>query len=383
MRLGIDGSNIRAGGGVTHLVELLRALEPHEHGIERVLVWGGRRLLAQLPERAWLQRTHEPLLDRPLPYRLLWQQTRLSALAQRGCDLLFVPGGTYTGPFTPFVTMSRNLLPFVPEERQRYGLSWTRLRLHLLERSQTASFQRASGVIFLTATARQVVEQRTGPLPGQVAIVPHGVADAFRRRPTPQLEFAAYSRRQPFRWLYVSEIDVYKHQWHVVEAVAQLRRQGVPVALELVGAAYPEALRRLQAVIMRVDPGGEFIQYRTYVPYAQLAGYYHQADGFVFASSCENMPNILVEAMAAGLPIACSTRPPMPEILGDAGEYFDPEQPEAIARALYCLMTDPTLRGWCATRAYERAKGYSWARCARETFVFLTEVAQSVPVECV
>lgn len=43
MILGIDASNIRAGGGVTHLVELLRAANPSVHGFEKVIVWGDRK----------------------------------------------------------------------------------------------------------------------------------------------------------------------------------------------------------------------------------------------------------------------------------------------------------------------------------------------------
>ena len=58
---------------------------------------------------------------------------------------------------------------------------------------------------------------------------------------------------------------------------------------------------------------------------AALPEHLREAELFVFASSCENLPNILIEGMAAGLPIACSRRPPMPEVLGDAGESFDPE----------------------------------------------------------
>ena len=53
---------------------------------------------------------------------------------------------------------------------------------------------------------------------------------------------------------------------------------------------------------------------------------YLDADLGLFASSCENMPNILLETMGAGLPIACSNRQPMPEILKNGGEYFDPEK---------------------------------------------------------
>lgn len=51
MRLGIDASNIRSGGGVVHLVELLNNLDPHSYGINNVIVWGGETLLSQLPKK--------------------------------------------------------------------------------------------------------------------------------------------------------------------------------------------------------------------------------------------------------------------------------------------------------------------------------------------
>ena len=95
----------------------------------------------------------------------------------------------------------------------------------------------------------------------------------------------------------------------------------------------------------------------------------------VFASSYENMPNILLEGMAAGLPIACSSLGPMPEVLGDAGVYFHPEDPDDIARALNELIDSPDLRAQLARAAFDRAQKYSWKRCANETFDFLAEIA--------
>ena len=57
---------------------------------------------------------------------------------------------------------------------------------------------------------------------------------------------------------------------------------------------------------------------------------YMSSDAFVFASSCENLPNILIEAMASGMPIICSSLGPMPEVLGEQGLYFDPFEPETL-----------------------------------------------------
>jgi len=217
----------------------------------------------------------------------------------------------------------------------------------------------------------------TGQLAARPAVIPHGINERFFCRPRPPRPLARACEASPFRIVYVSIVDVYKHQWHVAEAVARLRTQGLPVEIEFVGPAYPPARRRLEAAMRRLDPAGAFIRYRGFLPYSHLPEVYRQADVFVFASSCENLPNILLESMAAGLPIACSNRGPMREVLGEAGVYFDPEDPESIAKAIRELIESPNLRTEKAQMAYERAQRYSWGRCADETFSFLAAVARA------
>jgi glycosyltransferase involved in cell wall biosynthesis len=88
------------------------------------------------------------------------------------------------------------------------------------------------------------------------------------------------------------------------------------------------------------------------------------------------MPNILIESMAAGLPIACSNRGPMPEVLRDAGVYFDPEKPESIADAVRSLAANAKLRAEKAAAAARIAMQYEWSICAHDTFDFLVKVAR-------
>jgi glycosyltransferase involved in cell wall biosynthesis len=376
MRLGIDASNIRAGGGVTHLVELLGAADPDSHGIDGVLVWGNRQTLAQLPTQPWLTVVHEPLLDRSFPLRLFWQATQLSQLAQNSCDILFVPGGSHFGSFRPLVTMSRNLLPFDRHERQKFGWSWINLRLSLLRLSQGYTFRRADGLIFLTKYACSAVMTQIKKNRGPLIIIPHGINRRFCLAPRPQKHIKDYAEDNPFRLLYVSDITVYKNQGQVAEGVARLKQAGLPIRLDLAGPAYPPALRHFHNITRRLDPEEKFIRYHGPVPYEELPNFYHRADMFVFASSCETISNTLLEAMASGLPIACSNRGPMPEVLGDAGVYFDPEKPDEIANALERLILGPALRAPLAQAAYERAQTYSWERCAHDTFAFLAQVAR-------
>jgi glycosyltransferase involved in cell wall biosynthesis len=374
--IGIDGTNLRQGGGITHLVELLRAAKPQEHGISRVLVWSNASTLAALEDRPWLVKVNPPDLDQGLLHRTLWQKFKLSNLAREaGCDLLFVPGGNYAGSFKPIVTMSRNMLPFEMQELSRYGWSLKKLRLLLLRQSQSRSFHHADGVIFLTQYANNGVLAITGPLPSLTRVIPHGLNDRFQMSPRAQREIAAYSVDHPYRLIYVSIVDQYKHQWHVVEAVAALRRAGLPVTLDLIGPSYAPALERLKTCLDQWDPQRNWVNYRGAIPYQELHLKYAQADLGIFASSCENMPNILLETMASGLPVACSNRGPMPEVLGDAGVYFDSEQPQEIERALRKMIESPVLRGEMAKASYERSLQFTWERCATETFAFLAQTA--------
>ncbi len=375
MILGIDASNLRSGGGVTHLVEFLRAAAPLVHGFERVIVWGCGATLAKIEEKDWLRKVHDTLLDGGLPQRVFWQRFRLRKLAERArCDLLLVPGGSDGSGFKPMVTMSRNLLPFEWREMRRYGLSWLILKVALLRFTQAVTFRRANAVIFLTQYARNTVIQVVGTLPGATSTISHGVDPRFSCAPRPQRKPEEFNESNPCRVLYVSIVDAYKHQWHVAEAVGQLRSTGFSVTLDLVGPAYAPAMRRLNETLQSVDPEARFIRYRGPIPHEELHRLYSAADINVFASSCENMPNILLEGMASGLPIACSDCGPMPEILGDAGVYFDPEKPDEIVQAIRKLIESSELRLEKAQAAFERAQQFSWERCADETLGFLAEV---------
>jgi glycosyltransferase involved in cell wall biosynthesis len=182
---------------------------------------------------------------------------------------------------------------------------------------------------------------------------------------------------QPLRALYVSIVDVYKHQGNVARAVHALRAAGLPIAIDFVGPAYAPALAPFQATLRELDPEARGLRYAGSVPFEKLHELHRDADVFVFASSCENMPNVLLEGMAAGLPIACSNRGPMPEVLGEVGVLFDPERPEEIAAALRRLAEDTALRRRLAQAASERARQFSWERCARETLAFIAKCAGS------
>jgi len=380
MHLAIDASNIRQGGGVTHLSQLLSAAEPGDAGIHQITVWACAATLAQLPDQPWLTKLSPAWTEAGLFRRLLGQQLLLGQeMARRGCDALFSPGGTVPVRVqVPVVTMSQNMLPFEPEEAIRFGRwSWMRLKMWLLRQSQGRSFKKADGLIFLTEYARKGVSRWLGRSAGLQALVPHGIEPRFAADPKPQRHAQDYSFDQPFTFLYVSILMPYKHQIEVATAASVLRKAGSPVRVKFVGADWGRYGQQFRETLRQLDPKEEFLIWPGSMPFSALHREYQDADAFIFASSCENLPNILIEAMTAGLSIACSKSGPMPEVLGTAGVYFDPVQTQDIAEAMRTLVNSADLRGHLADKAKELSRAYSWQRCAKDTFEFIAAVAAS------
>jgi len=376
--IGIDATNIRIGGGITHLHELLNALDPESMGVDKIIIWGGQQVLSTLPIAPWLEKVNPASLNRGLLYRVAWQIFSLSkAVKQSSCNVLLVPGGSYVGSFHPVVTISQSLIPFEWSAISKNGISLRALKFMVLRLTQSIGFKHSEGVIFLTQYAKHAVLKVTGPLRGLAVVIAHGIHPHFECRPKTQLPITQYSQSSPFHLLYVSTVDIYKHQPEVVLAVQQLRRKGYPLVLTLIGPSEPRALRALDETRGFLAQPQEWLHYLGAVPYKDLMAQYQKADLGIFASSCETFGMIVLEKMMAGLPIACSKESSMHEILGDAGLYFDPSQPTAIARVVEEYLLSPALREQKSALAHTLAQKYSWQECARRTISFLREVTKA------
>jgi glycosyltransferase involved in cell wall biosynthesis len=375
LHVAIDASRNRSGGAKAHLLGILSAGDPRQYGIAVVHVWSYDNLLRELPDVPWIIKHCPPELNQSLLKQLWWQYRKLpSELVSAGCDVLLSTDAGTVCRFTPSVVMSRDMLSFEGKEMQRYPLlSFSRLRLFLLKHMQVSSLRCATGAIFLTQYASSVIQRFTGKLQF-VQVIPHGIGERFRQ----QTESGLWRDPvQSIKCVYVSNADLYKHQWHVVHAIASLRKAGHPVLLKLVGGGAGRAKVLLENSINQVDPERHFIEVLDAVPHNEIPSHLAKADIFIFASSCENMPNTLVEAMAGGLPISCSDRGPMPEILQDAGTYFNPEDPASIAQAVEQLILEGSFRKSVAEKAKVLSNQYSWERCARETWIFLAKTREN------
>ncbi|MDB4476559.1 glycosyltransferase, partial [bacterium] len=74
-----------------------------------------------------------------------------------------------------------------------------------------------------------------------------------------------------------------------------------------------------------------------------------------------------LEAMRYGCPVVVSNSSSVPEVVGDAGQYFDPASTESIAAAVEAVVFDTEFKRRLIAKGYERIKQFTWDRCACET----------------
>jgi N-acetyl sugar amidotransferase len=370
--VGIDASRNRSGGAKAHLVGILKDGNPLKNGIYRVHLWSYKSLLDAVPDFPWLIKHNPPALEKSIFHQAFWQYNSLPKEASAaGCDIMLNTDAGTVGDFHPSVVMSRDMLSYEKGEMKRFGISKARLRLLILKYVQTRSIKNADGVIFLTKYAAKTIQQFTGKIKS-FAIVPHGVSKAFRQ--TTLGGNWSEENGKEIQCLYISNASMYKHQWHVIRAIGALKKKGYNVSLILAGGGKGKAQKLVDQEMNYTDPERKFVKQIGFVKHNEIPDLLASCDLFIFASSCENMPNTLIEGMASGLPIACSNRGPMPEVLEDGGIYFDPENSASIAEAIEKIITDKELRITNAKRAKQLSEKYLWESCADATFAYLYQV---------
>ncbi|WP_082872409.1 MULTISPECIES: glycosyltransferase [unclassified Alcanivorax] len=373
--VGIDASNITGGGGLKHLVEILKNASPEESGIGRVVVWGIPGVLPYLPERPWLELVPIEWFDKSVFHRQVWRRVFLPKEVDRICDVLFVPGGISLAVNVPDVVMSQNMQPFLPSERRSAGLGKARLRVELLRFLQGWSFQKASARLFLTNYAAETIGQQFPFADVNNEIIPHGIDPDF---------FCSYTDRKSWnsndiKICYVSTLNTYKHQIEVIDAISLLAEKYPSLNLFLFGSEASRYGEKVRKKIASTNDafGREVVSYLGKVSFESLPEVYRSSDIVVFASSCENLPNILLESMASSSPVVCSDFQPMPSILKDAGLYCDVESPESIANAIGEFIESEALRAEKGRAASALASDYSWPRASKLTFDFFARVARN------
>ncbi|HTM69055.1 MAG TPA: glycosyltransferase family 1 protein [Candidatus Binatia bacterium] len=178
--------------------------------------------------------------------------------------------------------------------------------------------------------------------------------------------------------LYVGNAYPHKNLERLLAAFAKFRNAGHGEwRLVLVGAEdYFYARLKREASGRQLDDRVTFYGHATD---EQLASLYRTASFYAFPSLCEGFGLPPLEAMCHGLPVASSKATCMPEILGDAALYFDPNSEDDMAAAFGRMADDDELRHRLAHHGVEHAKKFDWKTCAVQTRAAYMKALASVP----
>ena len=371
--VGVDATRNRSGGAVAHIKGIFLHYEYEQYDINKIVLWGYKDLLDQLPDYDWLIKIEPKCTSKNIISQLWWQFYSLPKEAKNyECNVLFNTDAGTVCTFSPCVTLSQDMLSFEKGEMDRYwfGKSW--LRLFILKYVQLAALKRANVALFLTDYARKIIEAQTRGFKS-TAVVNHGINEQFLKVKQPEIS----THVNVLKIVYISNAAMYKHQWKVVEAVDKLNKYGIHSQLLLVGGGQGTAQELLDKSIDKFDPKNNFVIQLPFVKNEELPEILARSHIFLFASSCENMPITLMEGMASGLPVACSNRGPMPEVLQNTGSYFDPENPDSIFEAILKLKKEEKLGIDKSRNSRLLSKNYTWKKCSQETWKILNEASKN------
>ncbi|PUE59628.1 hypothetical protein B9Z44_08605 [Limnohabitans curvus] len=364
MKIVINALSARLGGGQTYLKNLLAHLP--EYPDLSILIYAPDSLC--LPDSHQIRRgsTNWPT-DNPI-LRTLWEKFVLPRiLVKENAQILFCPGGIITSCVPSgckTVTMFRNMIPFDPVALARVPLGLQKLRNVILKQIMLRSMATADLTIFISDYARSIIKDLTH-IRNPVTI-PHGINNIFRTHSQKLLRPSWLPIGEYL--LYVSRFDVYKHQLEVVEgfaAMPQVLSSGYK--LLLVGELDEVLVRRVKDLARQKGLEDQILVVGP-IDYGDLPAAYHHAKVNLFASSCENCPNILLEALGAGRPVLSSDVMPMPEFGANAVSYFSPTDPKSICEALIQVLENENISKALARAAARRSEEFDWISTSRATW---------------
>ena len=395
MRIGIDAScwlNRRGFGRYTR--ELVRALLAEDREHEYVLfldeVTAGRAEGLPSTERAArvlvptsAAATQAAAADGHRSVADLWRMRRAVAGWGARLDLFYFPA-EYT--YFPIRTPARVIVTKHDMTDRRYPelLFPTRRSRWLWETKVRLAIRRADRVFTVSEAARRDILAGFRLRAERVRVVSDAVDPGFAPVPDSPARSAVLARhgiRPGERFaLYVGGISPHKNLERLVRAYGQWRRQqqgaAPDVRLVLVGdfeadvfySSYP-AVRALIGA-----RGLDALVHLTgYVPDADLVHLYSAADVLVLPSLAEGFGLPALEAMACGTPVLASSAGALPEVLGDAGVFFDPTSVDELVGALDRVLADREWRRTLSQKGLARAATFSWTASARAALAGFAE----------
>ncbi len=290
------------------------------------------------------------------------------ASAQANLDAIIFLSSYSFYPVWNVGTVAVTVFDTLPSTYPEYVFPNWRSRL-LWGLKEKFAVQRADILLTASQAARRDIAQRYRRDPSGIEVIP-GAPDP-RFRPTTQsvrsdeaLVSAGLVPRDRYL-IYVGGLSPHKNLPRLLIAFSRLLDKNLK--LLIVGDfrdVFHTELPTIMSVVQRLGIIDRVI-FSGFVPDEDLLYLYGRALALVQPSLLEGFGLPTIEAMACGTPVIASHTGSLPEVIGNAGLFFDPLEPVSIQEGLLTFLEDPALRDRLSVEAQDRAAQFSWERSAQ------------------
>jgi glycosyltransferase involved in cell wall biosynthesis len=358
------------GGVEAYPRELLAALRRSAPELELIL-YCAPEALDWLDEQPWSAGTTvrpAPGPSRNKPLRALLEQSWLPACARRD-SVQLLHSLNATAPIrcpVPSVVTVHDLIfrhfPATFPAAARAGL----------ETIVPRAAHRAAAVLADSSWAKTDIVDGLRVAPERVHVAELAPASLGEVEPTAETDLRRrYGLGEAELVLCVSAAFVHKNLPRLIDAMAPLTAER-DLLLLLAGHAGQDA--DALAAHARGNGLSDRVRLTGWIPRADLEGLYRASRLFVYPSLMEGFGLPVLEAMARGLPVACSTAPALTEVTGGAAALFDPRDTTAMTSTIRRLLDDPQRRAQLIAQGHARVGAFSWERCAQRTLAIYRRV---------
>lgn len=362
----IDASRNRSGGSIEYLKNFLKHLSLKNTRIKKILIFSQKSILKQIPKRSFITKHSHPYLEKNIIFQIVWQLIILPIyLKKNKIDLLYSSDSTSFCNYSPSIIFNQDILSFDKTAFNQINFGFEKIRLYLIRYVQIKAMNRANEIIFLSKFSKNLISKN---LKKKInfTIINHGVDKNLFKIGKKKLIKSSwdYNKKKKIKLIYVSPLFHYKNQITVAKAFTRLKKKYSNLDIKFVGS-YKHNIS-LYNTIIKNNWSINKKNFIGEVDHAKVINLLKISDIFLFASSSETFGISLVEAMASGMPIVCSNKSSLPEVLKDGGLYFNPNNQYELSNQIEKFIINKKLRKNKSKRAFNLSLKYNWKVNARK-----------------
>lgn len=356
----IDASRNRSGGAIVYIKNFIKNLNLNSTQIEKVILFSYKDLLKEIPNRSFLSKCSHPLLEKNLLFQIIWQSIYLPIFLKKDKNnILYSTDSTSFCKHKLSIVFNQDILSFDQKVLNNIPFGFDKIRLYFIKLVQIWAMNSATKIIYLSKFSQKIISTFLNKKKNY-EIIHHGIDKNFLKFLKNKRKFIPwdYKKKNKIKLIYVSPLDYYKNHMTVARAYSRLKKKYANLEIKFIGN-YSHNLKLYNSIINE----NHFITKKNFigqVNHKKVLTYIHHADIFIFASSTETFGITLLEGMALGMPIICSNRSSLPEILKDGGIYFNPNNDYELSNQIERFIRNKKFRLNKSKKAFNLSLNYSW-----------------------